>query len=372
MILLLFFMEKKISEISTDIAAEPDRRMAFVAKVTHLEPIKGADKIELATVLGWKVICKKEEFKLNDLCIYYTLSSLLDSTNPYFDFLKDKSGEMLPLKTKRLKGVLSQGLITPISLIKHYGKDPAELKEGEDLTSIMKIKKFVPKDEATVYVPKIGEKVMQGYPSYIPKTDEERIQNIPHIFEKIKGKEVVITRKEDGTSGTYVYMNGNFMICSRNYVRPMPTPEEAKDPKKCDFYIQAERKFEICKNMTAFKKNLGIQGEIVGPGIGKNRLLLKELDFRVFNIYLIDEKRYAIYEEMLDICEKLKLHSVPLIYKGIFKEELGSVEKILAYAETVEYAKNVPGEGLVLKTNELGSRISFKAVSNKYLLKHGE
>eukprot|EP01022_Parablepharisma_sp_SALTPOND_P036628 TRINITY_DN9_c0_g2_i1.p1 TRINITY_DN9_c0_g2~~TRINITY_DN9_c0_g2_i1.p1 ORF type:complete len:2097 (-),score=250.12 TRINITY_DN9_c0_g2_i1:27072-33257(-) len=364
-------MEKK-EPTTAEIAAEPDRKMAFVAKITNIEPIKDADRLELATVLGWKVIVKKNEFKVGDLCIYYTLMSLLDDTNPEFNFLKDKNGKLAPLRSKKMKGALSQGLITSIAAVKYYGKDPGTLQEGDDVSVLMKVKKYVPKEESHAYVPPPGEKKpMLPFPSYLPKTDEERIQNIPHILDVLKDQQVVVTRKEDGTSATYIFMNGEFLICSRNFVRSEP---ESKDPKKPDLYIETEKKFNIAAAMKEYGKNLGIQGEIVGPTINKNRLGLKEIDFRVFNIYLIDLKRYAKFEECEEICTKLGLHRVPLLYKGVFKEEWNTVDKLMAYVETLEYYKGMPAEGIVVKSNrpEPERRISFKVVSNKYLLKHGE
>lgn len=347
---------------------EPDRKMAFVAKILELEAIKGADKVVLATVLGWKVVVKKDEFKVGDLCIYYTLMSLLDDTNPDFDFLKDK-GKMKPLKTRKIRGVLSQGLVTAVDVVKHYGQDPLALKEGDDVTVVLNVKKFVAAEESQAYSqPGSKAGAYEPYPGYLPRTDEERIQNIPEMLEKLRGRDIVVTRKEDGTSATFILMKGEFLICSRNYVRKVV--DSSEEP---DLYVDADKKFKVGESMRAFGKNLAVQGEIVGPGISKNRLGLKERDFHVFNIYMIDEHRYVAYDEYIEICEKLHLNTAPLLYRGKMKEEWMKVENVLKFAESIEYAKGTPAEGIVVKTNEPGkkSRISFKAVSNIYLLKHG-
>lgn len=353
-------MEKKPA---TDIIVEPDRKMAFVAKIESLEPVDMTDKLEFATVLGWNVVVKKGEFKPGDLCIYYTLMAVLDDSNPEFDFLKDKDGRIMPMKSESVRGMLSQGLVTSLDVVKFYGADPAKLKEGDDVTELLKVKKFVEKEEASLYS---GVKEGDDFPSFLPKTEEERIQNAPKLLDKLKDAEVVITRKEDGTSCTYVFNRGEFYICSRNKVRG------SGESGKSDCYIAMAKKFNLKSNMTAYGKNIGVQGEIVGPKIGKNALKLKEADFRVFNVFLIDEKRYATYDECEEIRNALKLNAVPLLYRGKFEEKWNTVDKIMAYAESIEYAAGVCAEGIVVKNNKIKNRISFKVVSNRYLLKNNQ
>eukprot|EP00826_Nyctotherus_ovalis_P000034 TRINITY_DN0_c1164_g1_i5.p1 TRINITY_DN0_c1164_g1~~TRINITY_DN0_c1164_g1_i5.p1 ORF type:complete len:367 (+),score=68.82 TRINITY_DN0_c1164_g1_i5:130-1101(+) len=321
------------------------------------------DKQEYATVLGWKVVVQKGEFKPGDLCIYYTLMSVLDDSNPDFDVSKDKNGRVKPIKSKKIRGVLSQGLITNLNVVKFYGADPAKLKEGDDVTELLKVKKYVEQEEASVYG---GSKGDDKFPRFLPKTDEERIQNMPKVLGKLADTEVVITRKEDGTSCTYVFNEGKFLICSRNKIR------NSEGSAKSDWYIAMAKKFDIKNNMTAYGKNIGVQGEIVGPGIGKNRLGLKDKDFRVFNVYLIDENRYATYDECEEIRKALKLNGVPLLYRGKFGDKWNTVDKIMAYAESIEYSEGVCAEGIVVKNNEIKNRISFKVVSNRYLLKHNQ
>ena len=126
--------------------------------------------------------------------------SILDKSNPEFDFLKNKNGKIERLKSKRIHDVLSQGLVTEVNVVKYYGADPAKLKEGDDVSELLKVKKFVKKEEAASYT---SAKLGEPFPDYLPKTDEEAIQNIPKTLCKLVGEEVVVTRKEDGTLCRY-------------------------------------------------------------------------------------------------------------------------------------------------------------------------
>ena len=155
--------------------------------------------------------------------------------------------------------------------------------------------------------------------------------------------------------------DGQFLICSRNRIR------DNEEDGKSDWYVKMAKKFDVEKNMRAYGMNIGVQGEIVGPSINKNMLKLKEADFRVFNIYLIDKGRYATYDECEEIRKELKLNSVPLLYKGKFKEEWNTVDNMMAYAESIQYYEGACAEGIVVKNIDPLRRISFKVVSNRYL-----
>jgi hypothetical protein len=140
------------------------------------------------------------------------IGSIFPESYARVDFLKGK-----PLKTKKILGALSQGLVAPLSwLTEDFGiTDISHLKEGSDVTDIFQIMKHVEEDNLN---PEDG--ATSPLPSFIPKTEEERIQNIPYILDYIKNEPIVITRKEDGCSATYAFKDGRFFICSRNLVLP--------------------------------------------------------------------------------------------------------------------------------------------------------
>lgn len=360
---------------------EPDRPMATIVKITQIEPIPEADKIELVSILGWKCVVQKNIFNVGDLCIYFSIDSVLDPNNEHTSFFQGK-----PLKTKKIRGVLSQGLIGHINWL------PSNIiyEEGTDVTTIMNVKKYVNNEELTVYD---DSDKKQRMPEYVPKTDEDRVQNCKKVLKELVGKNVVVTRKEDGTSTTFIFKDGIFSTFGRNF---------CIDPNdKSAYYNIVRKQFDVEQKMTNFGKNIAIQGETVGPKIGKNRLNLTGYDFRVFNIYDIDNSYYMSWDDVEQICTILKLNTVPVVYKGVFTELDSNIPYLLKKANMMKYSdtlpiqsdslineevinapevkydkkdKNIyPCEGFVVKTNygKEHERHSFKVISNEYLLFYG-
>ena len=335
----------------------PDRILAQIVKVIKIESIPQAENIELAFILGWQCVVKKKEFKEGELAIYFSIDSILDPENENSKFLEGRR-----LKTRKILNTLSQGLLAPTSWLDSYSYKE-KINEGDDVTQIMKVKKFVFNEEIVTYT---DDNRKNPFPKGVPKTDEERLQNIPRVLKNLPGRKVVITRKEDGTSATYVNFNETFLVCGRNFTL-------IDDCIYNKPYFEIEKKFNIGEKMKELGMNIAIQGEIVGPKIGGNKLKLSEYDFRVFNIWNIDDQYYLEWEKVCEITQKLNLNTVPLIYNGEFKSEWTSIKNLLEIAENLEYQPGSPAEGMVIKTNygKENIRNSFKVISNKFLLKYG-
>ena len=109
----------------------PNRKLAHIEKIEWKRPIDGADRIELVGVLGWQCIAKKDEFKVGDLCVYIEIDSVVDKTNPDFAFLEKRNYK---IKTMKMKGVLSQGIVFPLSILPKN-----DWCIGDDVTSTLKI-----------------------------------------------------------------------------------------------------------------------------------------------------------------------------------------------------------------------------------------
>lgn len=183
------------------------------------------------------------------------------------------------------------------------------------------------------------------------------------MLEYIADRNIIITRKEDGSSATFVYKDGHFSICGRNFTWLAPSGASKN-------YFLIANKFNIEAGMTALQRNIAIQGELVGPKVNANRMRLEDYQFRVFNIWDIDEKTYLQWKEVEAICEELKLGTVPVVYHGPANELELTVPAFLLLAEEQKYGSHVLAEGIVVKTDDDGRRVSFKVISNKYLLKH--
>jgi len=289
------------------------RKLAHIEKVEKIEPIEGADFIEKVTVLGWEVCCKVGDFKEGDLCIYIECDSILPD-HPVFEFMRDRKFRVRIIK---LRKTVSQGLVMPISILHDFGvQEGWPTIVGDDVTDILKIKKHDPQAQheakykprpkdvkgITAYLQsfawfrklryKLGFKRVRNFPTFIAKTDEERVQNIPHIFKQWDGTETYITEKLAGMSSTYAIYNclfrklnrDNFYVCSRNINLQRENNSE---------WWEVARKFDIKNKLKKVGKNIGIQGEIVGPGVEGNIYKLKELEFFIYNVVDLDKrKRY--------------------------------------------------------------------------------
>ncbi len=338
-----------------------ERKLATIRQVKEILPIDGADRIELAKIDGWQCVVKKNEFKVGDLGLYFEIDSVFphaedpQTSDNRWEFLRNRG---FRIKSMKLKGVLSQGLLMPLNMF-------PEVKEGEeDIAIKLGIIKYEP--PATF---KSGD-AKGNFPTHlIPKTDEERLQNIPAIIEEIKGLSYVITVKIDGTSTTMLYdkESDDFSVCSRNLT--------VKDGD--NIYYNTARKYFISDILKANPSYI-IQGEIAGQGIQKNRLGLKDVQLFVYNIWDRNINRYVDFDKFRSLCDKWKIQTVPIDETGdcfsyTFEDMLNKADGF--YNKDL----NLPREGIVIRPQmEKYSRVlkfarlSFKVVSNAYLLRYGD
>lgn len=328
--------------------------LAFVVRIAALSDIVGRTDIELAMVKGWKCIVKKGEFAVNELAVYCAIGSIPDKHDR--------------VKTIAVGGIVSQGVLKPLSAIPHLKVSKRKLSEYQEDDSVaeeMNVTKDIPKEERAQYDTK---KAHEEFPSFVPKTDSMRLQHHPDVFlTALLDKSIVITRKEDGCSCTFAYKDQRYMLCGRNYI--WKNADRASSPE----YFDMQDKYDLKKKLRELGKNIAIQGEIVGPKINGNRMKLKERELFVFDVYNIDAQQYYGYDDMCAVCAELGLNTVPLLYRGNAAALDLSVEGFLRMAENTEYAKGVAAEGIVVKSDDPAwrmRRVHFKAISNKYLLEH--
>jgi RNA ligase (TIGR02306 family) len=318
-------------------------------------PIEGADLIEKVRIDGWWCVSKKGEFKPGDSCLYFEIDSLLPIMDQ-FSFL-EKNGrkkmiyegtdvEGYRLKTIKLRGTLSQGLALPLSSFPNL--PTTEL--GADVSEALNILKY----EAPVPACLAGE--MKGaLPGFFPKTDEERLQNLLDILVTHKGKEFSITEKVDGTSATYYRYNGEFGVCGRNW--------EFKETES-NLYWRIAKKYDLVNKIP---EGMAFQGEIIGEGVQGNKLKIKGQQLRLFYVYLIPQAQYLSTGHMIEMAKLYGIESVPLVSTMILDH---TVEQLLEMANRQSLINsNARAEGIVFRLNEPGLKVSFKAISNAYLLK---
>jgi RNA ligase (TIGR02306 family) len=222
----------------------------------------------------------------------------------------------------------------------------------------------------------VSADAMGKFPSeFIPKTDEERIQNLGDYFEKMKGRAFEVTEKNDGSSvtvflSTEVDPENPFGVCSRN-LRLKPKMESGATPVPWQVAEKYGLREKLAKANAMTHTELAFQGELVGPGVNGNRDLYTEFEWHVFRIWDIKNQWFLMPGHAQDLCEDLGIPYVPVISKfmKVF-DEITSMDELLKFAEG-KTARGHEREGLVFKSADDKPFVSFKAVSNRYLLKGG-
>lgn len=328
------------------------RKMASVQTILNIKPIEGADLIECAVINGWNVVTKKGEFAINDNVVYCEIDSWIPhDIAPFLSKPEPKQYNNVlgnRLKTAKLRGCISQGLILPTSLLS------GEFNVGDDVSELLGIQKYDPPIPAS-----IAGMAKGNFPSFIPKTDEERVQNLGDDIFKVVGKEVYITEKLDGTSFTAYVYDGEEGVCSRNL--------DLKETDENTLW-QYAREHNLHDKLKTLPFNAAIQGELIGCGIQGNKYKRNKFELYVYNLYNIDEKRYLTFDEFTASCDALCLASVPVIETCIFNYD---VQGIIGYADGKSVLFDTLREGVVIRTTG-DDRVSFKAISNKWLLKNDE
>ncbi|HPM21240.1 MAG TPA: RNA ligase (ATP) [Thermotogota bacterium] len=354
------------------------RQLATIRKISNITKIDGADFIELATIDNWNVIIEKNKYQVNDKIIYCEIDSFLP-IKPQYEFLRKSSykklydgSEGFRIKTMKMKGVYSQGLVLSLDVLPLN-----EYNEYDDVTDLLNIKLY----EEPV---KMNGNVRMGtFPQFLYKTDEPRIQNL-NINELVNlHTDLEVTEKLDGTSATYYNYNNEIGICSRNNKIEI---DDASD----DVYNYIFKKYDLANVLNFFIEDYAIQGEIIGPGIQNNNYKLKEPEFYIFNIFDINKQRYLLYNEISTLVNNAnelrykfndnwcELKQVPYHTTVNTAELLTINDYFNLIPEKSILNKNSDIEGIVLRSamrhNVRGIRfnnfISFKVISNKFLLKH--
>lgn len=372
------------------------RSLAHIEKVEWKHPIEGRDRIELIGVLGWSVIAKKDEFQVGDKVVYIEIDSILPEREE-FEFLRDKN---FRIKTMKIAGVVSQGIVFPLSILGNQ-IDPLACEIGGDVTNILKIKKYEPESaepvalssepQMTPLIKKlmkhkclrwIGRLLknrmakknarLKKWPDFISKTDEPRVQNMPWVLDqKIP---FIATEKVDGQSGTFflvkkpglfhLFHRYEFGVCSRNY--RLPKPDNSSYWTVAQKYHLEFVLNQLIKERYHDVDFIAIQGEIIGPGIQQNKYKRTEYELYAFNLVVpygkIDSVRARAYLSGLGV------PFVPILDTEYRLPD--TVDEMLAQATGESKLAPTLREGLVLR-NYL-KQISFKAVSNDFLLKWKE
>lgn len=353
--------------LTEDLIHMTDRKLVSVRKIDLVVPHGNADRLEVAILGGWPAVVGKGQFKAGDLVVFCEIDTQLPPRKAY-DFLAkscsryDADGNVVyRLRTVRLRGQLSQGLVLPLSAAQEveWETDPSTgggwEYDGADLTELFGATKYEKPVAACLAGTAKG-----NFPSFIQKTDENRIQNI-RDFRELPGNLFFKSEKLDGSSCTIYRRDGVVGVCSRNL--------DLIETEGNSFWKVA-REQGIIDAIKDIKTDVAVQGELCGPGIQGNRYKLDKHEFFAFNVYDIAAGAYMSKAKFDWFCDLKGIQMVP---------ELGTepcpstVQEVLDDAEAVSHLHtDVQREGVVWVADLGGERVSFKAISNRFLEEGGE
>lgn len=383
-----------------------ERALAHIEEIAWIKPIDGADNIELIGVLGWVLIAKIDEFKVGDKAVFVEIDSKCPADDERFAFLEKKHYKVKTMKLGKFK-CFSQGLALPLTLFPEL----SDRKLGDDVTKELRItysseedrkrksNKIDPNAKYKAMAARhkeffskpiirkimrynIGRKLLflffgkkkdnpKQFPSWIVKTDENRIENCPFYLES--NEEWVQTEKIDGTSCTYAVdrmkrgkNKFEFVVCSRN-VRQADRDQECYHDS--NIYWELADKYNIEKVLSDYAiannyDRVVLQGEGTGSVQG-NPYKLKDNRLFVFNLVVEGIRKGT--QEMAKFCEENNLEHVPIINEHYKTPDTMEEIKLQADGFSIINPK-VKREGFVYRS--LDGQQSFKNVSREYLLKH--
>lgn len=362
------------------------RQLASVKRISKIHPIEGKDRIVLAEVDGWTVIVQKAEFAEGDLCVYVEIDSVLPE-KPEFEFLRKKD---FRIKTMKMAGCISQGICFPLSIL------PAgDYAEGQDVTEALGVKKWERQDASDVaegdvekaklkaskypkwlmrftwfraLVKKRSKREAAGFPSFVSKTDETRIQNAPFYLDS--DDEWIVTEKVDGQSGTFAMVRRKklfrtefeYIVCSRN--RRLFTKDNSSYWAVSDRY-HIEDKLRDYLEKHPEDEWVAIQGECIAPKVQGNKYKVKEPDLFVFN-FITPSGRWGSIQAC-EMMERFGMRFVPLLDQRVLPK---TVPEMLAYAHGQSRLGDTLREGVVCRS--LDGKRSFKAVDPEFLIRYNE
>lgn len=375
------------------------RKLASIQRIVDIQPIDGADRIVRATVLGWHCVTQKSnDFKPGDLVVYFEPDAMLPAV-PAFEFLRKKPEETsFRLKTIRLKGQVSQGLILPLDAVfsksvnqisghvdyHHFLEDGKVIvvntQEGVDLSELLGITKYEPEVPA-----QLRGLVKGNFPHFLAKTDETRIQSCPKVLVRNQGKRVYTTEKIDGSSWTGFFIPDQ-ELANELHVKPEDLAEDGTLFGVCsrnlyltktegNAYWKMVEKYDIENKLRKLGRPLALQGEMYGLGICGNKLKETSIHLKIYNVKDLKENRYLSIDEMVKVCVELGLETVPILDQFVLDHTVDELV-VMSIGKSV-LNDTVWREGIVVRGVEEGTdedlgRFSFKVINPEFLLEYKE
>jgi hypothetical protein len=352
------------------------RKLASVRKISGIRAIPRADRLVVAQVDGRECVVPKDEFRVGDRIVYIETDSVVPE-RPEFEFLRPRN---FMVRTIKLRGQVSQGLVLPMSVL-----PSGDYADGDDVTDVLGITKCDPQAQREALTGEAQnefpwfmkrfkwcrrlfarQKRKSRFPSWISKTDEERIQNLPALFEteSRKGTGFSVTEKMAGQSATYYLRRRGwgrfeFGVCSRNFL--LSAPDNSS-------YWAVAKQYDIegvLRKLIGRNGSVVMQGEICGRGIQGDKHRIAGYELFVFNLIFPSQRAHMATAETAKLIEPFGLRTVPIVEEG--KKLPATVAELAEYSKglsSVRYGQK--RGGVVMRNAESG--ISFKVINPDFLL----
>lgn len=332
-------------------------KIATIQTIHSFSEHPNADSLELAKVLGFQVVVKKGQFTHGDKIVFVWPDTICNPAewNRFLD--KNGSGKPIKVKSCKLRGEFSTGLILPLDVLNCPYTGSVIGADGEDVSIILGVEKYIKDDGGTGG--KDGETAGDFPSQYVSKTDEMLAQSQPEVHEEFMGEDVYVTLKIDGQSLTFVNYNDEITVCSRN---------RALQDGDSKFWNNVRNYGLIDKTKGM---NIAIQGEQYGPGIQKNPLTVDKLQLAIFNVKNLDTGKYYSYNELVEFCKSKDLPMVPVTHRFKYDEKT-SFDIFQQIADGMKYKSNKPAEGIVVRpvvpkySHALRGMLSVKFINRNY------
>jgi len=343
-----------------------ERKLASVQLIAEVRDIPNADNLQHYRINGWWVVDRKDQYQISDKVIYLEIDSWVPTElAPFLSKGKEPrefngiKGERL--RTIKLRGAVSQGLIIRASSLFAELPDNTPLEEGTDVTEVLGIQKW----EKPIPTQLAGQ--MKGnFPAFLRKTDQERIQNIPsrdletwalsHTFQ--------ISEKLDGSSMSCYFYNDAWGVTSRNI--------DLKLDQEANSFVDTFRTYESRLNQLAEHlafvgvPDFAVQGELVGGNIQGNQYNVNPLRYFIYDIYDITTQSYLPPGAVFSLTQQFNLDHVPVIQHTT--NLVPDTTTLLSSAEGISHLNDSIREGLVFKSDN--REVSFKVINNSWLIKY--
>jgi len=325
-------------------------KLASIETIVDIQPIPNADRIELCRVLGWQTVIQRGQYKVGDRVIFVPIDTVLPFAE-WTEFLRSKDDPTKPivLKTQKLRGVVSQGVVFPMSILPEGNYE--DKQEVSELIGVTKYELPAP----------VNQDAIGQFPSiYVRITDEDNVKSNPETYDELKncGCDIEITLKIDGTSSSFIIpIDEDTMVCSRRQI--------LKDGN--NVYWKMARQYNL---LNAYR-GLAIQGEIFGNGIQGNKLGINGIDLAIFNVKDLATNNLYSPNDLTEFCKVAGLKKVPIV-KIIRSVDLPSLDELQEFVNTLKYPNGSPAEGIVMRPMEvtfsqtLQKPLSVKLINQKF------